>query len=144
LSESSNLSVDHQQIRDPNGQLSEERGKQKNVIENSINEIDVPSISPAGESYRSMGEILSSMDPAHPLPMPEFESGAGKPMGKVTGSNVNAKRSTFWGRSNVSCHMFCLGRHAYALFCQRLETNMRCSSLLTFFIYLFIYLQVQC
>lgn len=101
LSESSNLSVDHQQIRDPNGQLSEERGKQKNVIENSINEIDVPSISPAGESYRSMGEILSSMDPAHPLPMPEFESGAGKPMGKVTGSNVNAKRSTFWGRSNA-------------------------------------------
>ncbi|KAM3692610.1 hypothetical protein ACB098_08G100600 [Castanea mollissima] len=101
LAESSNLCVDHQQIRDPNGQLSEEQGKQKNVSDNSINEINTPSVSPAGESYRSMGEILSSMDTAHPLPMPAFESGAGKPVGKVTGSNVNAKRSSFWGRSNA-------------------------------------------
>ncbi|KAK7813773.1 rho gtpase-activating protein 7 [Quercus suber] len=101
LVESSNLCVDHQQIRDPNGQLSEEQGKQKNVSDSSINEINTPSVSPAGESYRSMGEILSSMDTAHPLPMPAFESGAGKPVGKVTGSNVNAKRSSFWGRSNA-------------------------------------------
>ncbi|XP_030959458.1 rho GTPase-activating protein 7 isoform X8 [Quercus lobata] len=101
LAESSNLCVDHQQIRDPNGQLSEEQGKQKNVSDNSINEINTPSVSPAGESYRSMGEILSAMDTAHPLPMPAFESGAGKPVGKVTGSNVNAKRATFWGRNNA-------------------------------------------
>ncbi|KAK4607428.1 hypothetical protein RGQ29_001319 [Quercus rubra] len=88
-------------IRDPNGQLSEEQGKQKSVSDNSVNEINTPSVSPAGESYRSMGEILSSMDTAHPLPMPAFESGAGKPVGKVTGSNANAKRSTFWGRNNA-------------------------------------------
>ena len=111
MAESSNLCVDHQQIRDPNGQLSEEQGKQKNVSDNSINEINTPSVSPAGESYRSMGEILSSMDTAHPLPMPAFESGAGKPVGKVTGSNANAKRSTFWGRNNVSCHMLCFNNH---------------------------------
>ncbi|KAG2671031.1 hypothetical protein I3760_14G114100 [Carya illinoinensis] len=105
--ESSNLCVDHQRMRDPNGELSEERGKQKKVNDKSINEVDPPSVSPAGEPYQSVGEILSSIDPVYPLPMPGIEQGPGKTMSqlnvfnKVTGSNVNAKQSTFWGRDNV-------------------------------------------
>jgi hypothetical protein len=93
---------------DPDGELSKERGRQKKVNDNSINEMDAPSVSPAGESYQSVGEILSSMDPAHPLTLPGFETGAGRPTAKATGSNINSKRSTFWGRSNVSCHVLML------------------------------------
>ncbi|XP_062172251.1 rho GTPase-activating protein 7 isoform X2 [Alnus glutinosa] len=99
--ESSNLGIDHQQMGDPDGELSRERGRQKKVKDNSINEMDAPSVSPAGESYQSVGEILSSMDPAHPLTLPGFETGAGRPTAKATGSNINSKRSTFWGRSNA-------------------------------------------
>ncbi|XP_060966181.1 rho GTPase-activating protein 7-like isoform X1 [Cannabis sativa] len=99
--EGSNLCVDPQQVRDPIAQLIEEQGDQKKGNENS-NELDHPSTSPAGESYRSMGEILSSMDPGHPLPLSGLESGPGKAMNKVSGgTNHNSKRSTFWGRSNV-------------------------------------------
>ncbi|KAG2674690.1 hypothetical protein I3760_13G149700 [Carya illinoinensis] len=99
--ESTNLCVDHEQIRDPNGDMSEERGKQKKVNDKSINEVDPPSVSPTGESCRSVGEILSSMDPVQPLSMPGIELSPGKPMGKVAASAVNAKRSTFWGRGNA-------------------------------------------
>lgn len=95
-------SLDPQQVRDPTVPLVEEQDDQKKVAENLINEMDPPSVSPAGESYRSMGEILSSMDPGHPLPVSGLESGAGKATSKVTGTNHNSKRSTFWGRSNVS------------------------------------------
>ncbi|KAL5582664.1 hypothetical protein UlMin_015106 [Ulmus minor] len=99
--ESSNLRVNPQQVRDQVAQLVEEQGDQAKGNDNSINEMETPSVSPAGESYRSMGEILSSMDPGHPLPVSGLELGAGKTMSKVTGSNHNTKRSTFWGRSNA-------------------------------------------
>lgn len=98
--ENSNLCVDQQQMRDPSGELSVERGKQKKVNDKTI-EVDASSVSPAGDSYRSVGEILSSMDSVHTSPMPGLESGPGKPMGKVPGSNFNSKRSAFWGRSNA-------------------------------------------
>ncbi|KAL9236970.1 hypothetical protein vseg_011571 [Gypsophila vaccaria] len=52
-----------------------------------------------GESYRSMGEILSSTDPGPPLPICGPESSTERPACKLTGSN--AKRPTFWGRSSV-------------------------------------------
>ncbi|KAL5580360.1 hypothetical protein UlMin_012802 [Ulmus minor] len=99
--ESSNLRVNPQQVRDQVAQLVEEQGDQAKGNDNLINEMETPSVSPAGESYRSMGEILSSMDPGHPLPVSGLESGAGKTMSKVTGSNHNTKRSTFWGRNNA-------------------------------------------
>lgn len=105
--QSSNLCVDPQQVRDPIVQLMEEQGDQKKGNENPIDEMEPPSVSPAGESYRSMGEILSSMDPGHPLPLSGLESGAGKAVSKVTGTNHNSKRSTFWGRSNVSVIALC-------------------------------------
>ncbi|KAJ7964982.1 Rho GTPase-activating protein 7 [Quillaja saponaria] len=86
---------------DPDVQQSEEQGKQKKGNDNSIEEKDAPSVSPAAESYRSMGEILSSMDPGNHLAVPGIESGSGKQTGKATGSNFSAKRSAFWGRSNA-------------------------------------------
>ncbi|GMH11448.1 hypothetical protein Nepgr_013289 [Nepenthes gracilis] len=70
-----------------------------NVSENSTNLVDTSSSVPASESYRSMGEILSSMDPGPPLLMSGPESSAEKSMNKLTGSSVTAKRSNFWGRS---------------------------------------------
>ncbi|KAK6272587.1 hypothetical protein POUND7_009670 [Theobroma cacao] len=98
--ESSGLTVGPLQMRDPDAQL-EEQGKQNKGNENPNNEIDVSSVLPTSESYRSMGEILSSMDPGHPISMPGVESSTEKPVGKAKGSSLNAKRSTFWGRSNA-------------------------------------------
>uniref|UniRef100_A0A2P2MTH7 Rho GTPase-activating protein 7 isoform X2 n=1 Tax=Rhizophora mucronata TaxID=61149 RepID=A0A2P2MTH7_RHIMU len=66
-----------------------------------MNGIKVPNVL-SGESYRSMGEILSTMDPIHPLPISGLQSSAEKTGNKTTASNSNGKRSAFWGRSNVS------------------------------------------
>lgn len=101
--ESSSLAVYPLRMRDPDAQL-EEQAKQNKGNENPINETDVSSVLHTGESYRSMGEILSSMDPGHPISSPGLESSTEKPVGKAKGSSLNAKRSTFWGRSNVSYH----------------------------------------
>lgn len=101
LAESSSLPADSVQTRDPNIQLIEQPSKLKKGNENSINEVDPSNVSPTGESYRSMGEILSSMDPMPSLPISGLESSAEKPAGKVATSNLNGKRSTFWGRSNA-------------------------------------------
>ncbi|BBH02375.1 Rho GTPase activation protein with PH domain [Prunus dulcis] len=98
--ESSNLGVP-QPTRDPNVEVMESGTKQKKENGTSISETETPSASPAGESYRSMGEILSVMDPGHPLQVSGVESGNVKAVAKVTGSNHNAKRSAFWGRSNA-------------------------------------------
>ena len=97
------LAVDPLQMRDPDAQL-EEQGKQNKGNENPNNEIHAQSFLPTCESYLSMGEILSSMDPGHPISVPGLESSTEKPVGKAKGSSLNAKRSTFWGRSNVSYH----------------------------------------
>lgn len=56
----------------------------------------------AADSYRSMGEILSSMDPGLPTPVSGTETSAEKSANKSKNSNLISKRSTFWGRSNVS------------------------------------------
>ncbi|KAH9741727.1 Rho GTPase-activating protein 7 [Citrus sinensis] len=99
--ESSKLPIDPIQIGDPGDQVIEQQGKQKKGNENSITEMEVSSVLPAGESYHSMGEILSSVDPGHPLSVSGLESSAEKPVGKGTSSNFSAKRSAFWGRSNA-------------------------------------------
>jgi hypothetical protein len=103
--ESSNISVDPVQTRDSNAQPIEQKSKPKKGNENSANEMDVSSVLPTGESYQSMGEILSSVDPVSPMPISGVESSAEKSAGKVAASNLNGKRSTFWGRSNVSYHL---------------------------------------
>lgn len=101
----SNL-LDSQPVRDSNIQIIEQQDKQNKGSESSINEMDSPSILPAVESQRSMGEILASMDPGLPLPVSGLESSAEKAVGKLTSSNPNGKRSTFWGRSTVSSCLF--------------------------------------
>ena len=98
--ESSNISVDPVQMRDSNAQLI---GQQSN--ENSTSEMDASSVLPIGESYQSMGAILASADPVSPILISGLESSAEKSAGKVSASNLNGKRSTFWGRSNVSYHL---------------------------------------
>ncbi|XP_044481885.1 rho GTPase-activating protein 7 isoform X2 [Mangifera indica] len=98
--DNSNLPVDSPQIRNPTVQMIEQ-GTPKKGTENSITEIEVSNFLPAGESYCSMGEILSSMDPGHALSVSGLESSAEKPVGKVTSSNLSVKRSAFWGRSNA-------------------------------------------
>ncbi|KAL2922189.1 Wall-associated receptor kinase-like 8 [Bienertia sinuspersici] len=57
--------------------------------------MDRPKVT-AGESYCSMGEILSSMDPGPPLPSSSPELSAEKSNNNLTGSGV--KQSNFWSR----------------------------------------------
>ncbi|KAE9596304.1 hypothetical protein Lal_00048819 [Lupinus albus] len=85
---------------DPSTPLSEEQNKQRKGNENSVDEKDTPNLLPSTESYRSMGEILSSMDPGNHLPVLGIESGYAKQTGKANSSSFSSKRSTFWGRSN--------------------------------------------
>lgn len=92
------MHFDSQRVRDSNVQLMEDH--MKNGNHNIISEMDEPCGSPAVESYRSMGELLSN--PEHPSPLSGNGSGAGKEMTKVMGSSHNTKRLNFWGRSNVS------------------------------------------
>ncbi|KAG4909846.1 hypothetical protein JHK87_055962 [Glycine soja] len=58
--------------------LSEDQNIQRKDSENPVDENDASNLLPSTESYRSMGEILSSMDPENHLPMPVIESGSGK------------------------------------------------------------------
>ncbi|KAJ6755019.1 RHO GTPASE-ACTIVATING PROTEIN 7 [Salix purpurea] len=99
--ESSNISVDPVQMRDSNAQLTGQQSKQKKGNENSTSKMDASSVLPIGESYRSMGEILASADPVSPILISGLESSAEKSASKVSASNLNGKRSTFWGRSNA-------------------------------------------
>lgn len=93
----------------PDIQLSEDQNKQRKGNENSVDEKDAPNVLPSPESYRSMGEILSSMDPGNHLPVPgSIESGSGKQTGKASSTNFNSKWSSFWGRSSVSCYFFAI------------------------------------
>ncbi|KNA25116.1 hypothetical protein SOVF_009250 [Spinacia oleracea] len=88
--------TDTQTLRDCNGELSE-HNKPVKVTESSTN-VDSPKLL-TGESYRSMGEILSSMDPGPPLPITGPELSAEKPTSKLVVSGV--KRSNFWSRGAV-------------------------------------------
>ncbi|KAL2582854.1 hypothetical protein AAZV13_14G033500 [Glycine max] len=56
----------------PDTPLSEDQNKQRKGSENPVDENDASNLLPSTESYRSMGEILSSMDPGNHLPMPEI------------------------------------------------------------------------
>ncbi|KAK7385899.1 hypothetical protein VNO78_31849 [Psophocarpus tetragonolobus] len=84
----------------PDTPLSEDQNKQRKGSENPVDENDASNLLPSTESYRSMGEILSSMDPGNHLPMPVVESGSGKQTGKASTASFSSKQSTFWGRSN--------------------------------------------
>ncbi|KAF9613591.1 hypothetical protein IFM89_009261 [Coptis chinensis] len=68
--------------------------------ENLIADMVTPSTSPKLLSQQSMGEILS-LDPGHGFPGTRSKLLAESPPSKLSVSNVNVKRSTFWGRNNV-------------------------------------------
>uniref|UniRef100_A0A5B7AVZ7 Putative rho GTPase-activating protein 7 isoform X1 n=1 Tax=Davidia involucrata TaxID=16924 RepID=A0A5B7AVZ7_DAVIN len=88
----SNPPVDSQPLRD-SSQINEQQGRSTET------EMETPDIFPGSESHRSMGEILASMDPELPQLVSGPESCAEKSISKPTSSNLNVKRSTFWGRS---------------------------------------------
>lgn len=93
-------------VKDSNAQLNEQDLLKKSN-ENSFTENDSPSIHPTSESHQSMGDILSAIDSGLSLPVAGPELCAEKPINKLNGSNSNIKRSTFWGRNNVSyCYPF--------------------------------------
>ncbi|KAK9154647.1 hypothetical protein Sjap_002127 [Stephania japonica] len=69
--------------------------------ESSLGDRNSPSVLHANESHRSMGELLSSVDPGLSLPIPSSESSAEKITNKVNGSSIKTKRSTFWGRNTA-------------------------------------------
>ncbi|KAK1372761.1 Rho GTPase-activating protein 7 [Heracleum sosnowskyi] len=78
------------------------RAKEPQVLQHKAGEngLDTSMVLPGGDSYRSMGQILSSME-GLPLSVPGLESSTEKTITKPTSSNLNAKRSTFWGRSST-------------------------------------------
>ncbi|KAF6155414.1 hypothetical protein GIB67_019940, partial [Kingdonia uniflora] len=53
------------------------------------------------ESQQSTGEILHSVNPVLTLPVVEHESSLEKATSKLSGSHINAKRSTLSGRNTV-------------------------------------------
>ncbi|KAL8099655.1 hypothetical protein AgCh_032060 [Apium graveolens] len=65
------------------------------------NGLDSSVVLPGGDSYRSMGQILSSMDQGLPLSVSGLESSSEKTITKPPSSNLNTKRSTFWGRNST-------------------------------------------
>ncbi|OIS95978.1 PREDICTED: rho GTPase-activating protein 7-like isoform X2 [Nicotiana attenuata] len=85
--------VDTQPLAGSNVPFSEQ-------LERCGNEVDGPCELASSESQRSMGEILSSRDPGPPHGVSRPDSRADKPSSKLTPSNLNVKKSTFWGRSN--------------------------------------------
>lgn len=87
--------VDTQPLAGSNVPFSEQ-------LERCGNEVDGPCELATSESQRSMGEILSSRDPGPPHGVSGPDSRADKTSSKLTPSNLNVKRSTFWGRSSVS------------------------------------------
>ena len=68
--------------------------KQRKGSENPVDENDASNLLPSTESYRSMGEILSSMDPGNHLPMPVIESGSGKQT--ITLSDRHSSEGAMW------------------------------------------------
>lgn len=83
------------------------RAKEPQVPQHKAGEngLDTSTVLPGGDSYRSMGQILSSMDQGLPLSVSGLESSIEKTITKPTSSNLNVKRSTFWGRNSVSYHL---------------------------------------
>lgn len=67
------------------------------------NMIDASTDKPGNESQRSVGEILSSMNQELHQSVSGPELSGEKPVAKHTNTNIgSAKKSTFWGKKNVS------------------------------------------
>lgn len=85
------------------------------------NMTDVSTEKPANESQRSVGEILSSMNQELQQSFPGPELLGEKALPKITNTSTgSAKKSTFWGKKNVSVFFYffpsigCWGKPWYA------------------------------
>ncbi|KAK6925493.1 Ternary complex factor MIP1, leucine-zipper [Dillenia turbinata] len=101
LGANSNSLLDSQTLGDPNIQSADQLARQRRICQITTNEMEPPSTTSPGESQRSMGEILSAMDPGRGLPASGSESSSEKPLNKLTGSSLNVKRSVLWGKSTA-------------------------------------------
>ncbi|KAK4784002.1 hypothetical protein SAY86_018370 [Trapa natans] len=79
--------------------ITEQQKQQSGEIDNSPHEADMPIVTDVNEHLQSVGEILSSIRPAHNLPVSGLEGGSTRPTGKTSGSNIHNRRSAFWGRN---------------------------------------------
>lgn len=86
--------------------VREQQSQQMKEMDDSAYEADIPILLPTGEQFQSVGEILSSIRPGHPLPVSGLDGGSSRTSSKLSGSNSNVKRSAFWGRNNVSCSYY--------------------------------------
>ena len=103
LGTESNLCVDSQTRRDSNIPFNDQVDVQKKT---NLGEMSASGQLTGSEPQRSMGEILSSMDHEIPQSISGPESSGEKATGKLSASSANVKKSTFWGRNNVSCLLF--------------------------------------
>ncbi|KAL2510909.1 Rho GTPase-activating protein 7 [Abeliophyllum distichum] len=94
----SNITVDPKPLRNSNISVNEQLDQQKEACENMA---DSSTQLPGNESQRSVGEILSSLDQELHLSVPGPETLVEKSSTKHTNSNLNVKRSTFWGRKSA-------------------------------------------
>ncbi|KAK4765446.1 hypothetical protein SAY86_026536 [Trapa natans] len=77
--------------------LQQQQIQQNIEIDNSSHKADIPIVLPINEHFCYVGEILSSIRPGHNLS--GLEGGVTRSTSKTSGSNVNNKRSAFWGRN---------------------------------------------
>ncbi|KAL8159394.1 hypothetical protein V2J09_000931 [Rumex salicifolius] len=91
--------LDSPKLRELTSELNGQVKQIADLNETSNYAVENP-ITPTGEPYKSMGEILSSMDPGPPLLVSTAQS-SDKPSNKISGSGLGVKRSTFWGRSSA-------------------------------------------
>lgn len=91
-----NSLVDPQPSRDS---VMQQQNQQTKDIDNSSHKADIPIVLPVNEHLQSVGEILSSIRPGHNFSVSGLEGGVTRPVSKTSGSSVNSKRSSFWGRS---------------------------------------------
>ncbi|KAI4368646.1 hypothetical protein MLD38_017182 [Melastoma candidum] len=76
--------------------------QQKDIDGSSnANEVESTIVLPTDEQFQSVGEILSSLRPGHPLPASGIEGGGERSVVKLSSSNTNPRRSTLWGRNVV-------------------------------------------
>ncbi|KAK4492342.1 hypothetical protein RD792_003146 [Penstemon davidsonii] len=90
--------LDTRPTSDSNVPVSGQLDRSKKVRENMV---DASAEILSNDSQRSMGDILSSMDQELHQSIPGNESLADKTLQKFTNSNLNSKKSTFWGRKNA-------------------------------------------
>lgn len=93
------VALDASSSRDSKTSVTDQLGRTK-AHENMI---DASTDKPGNESQRSVGEILSSMNQELHQSVSGPELSGERAVAKLTNTNIgSAKKSTFWGKKNVS------------------------------------------